>query len=117
MVLRVFPWESIREQTSHVDLACSKLTVSADDRRENRLGQEPSKNVRNSWVNFRICDAYVPEPLQILMELHGEDLLHGKVIDVSDSGNQDEQFAVVEVERLAQPVVVPMKHVRGIPSE
>jgi hypothetical protein len=73
--------------------------------------------VRNSWVNFRICDAYVPEPLQILMELHGEDLLHGKIIDVSDGSGQDEQFAVVEVERLAQPVVVPMKHVRGIPSE
>jgi hypothetical protein len=51
------------------------------------------------------------------MELHGEDLLHGKIIDVSDSSSQDEQFAVVEVERLAQPVVVPIKHVRGIPSE
>jgi hypothetical protein len=76
-----------------------------------------SKNVRNSLVNFRICDAYVPEPLQILMELHGEDLLHGKIIDVSESGSQGEQFVVVEVERLAQPVVVPMKHVRGIPSE
>jgi hypothetical protein len=81
------------------------------------VGQELQKNVRNSWVNFRICDAYVPEPLQILMELHGEDLLHGKIIDVSDSSSQDEQFAVVEVERLAQPVVVPIKHVRGIPSE
>lgn len=73
--------------------------------------------MRNSWVNFRICDAYVPEPLHILMELHGDDLLHGKIIDVSDSGGQDEQFAVVEVERLAQPVVVPMKHVRGIICE
>jgi hypothetical protein len=76
-----------------------------------------SKKVRNSWVNFRICDAYVPEPVQILMELHGEDLLQGKIIDVSDSGSQDEQFAVVEVERLSQPVVVPMRLVKGILCE
>lgn len=73
--------------------------------------------MRNSWVNFRICDAYIPEPVQILMELHGEDLLRGKIIDVSDSGSQDEQFAVVEVESLSQPVVVPIRLVKGILCE
>ena len=73
--------------------------------------------MQNSWVNFRIRDAYVPEPVQILMELHGEDLLQGKIIDMSDSDSQDEQFAVVEVERLSQPVVVPMKHLKVILCE
>ena len=73
--------------------------------------------MQNSWVNFRINDAYVPEPVQILMELHGEDLLQGKIIDMSDSDSQDEQFAVVEVERLSQPVVVPMKHLKVILCE
>ena len=68
--------------------------------------------MRNSWVTFRICDAYVPEPAQILMELHGEDQLEGKVIDVSDASFQEEAYAVVEVEGLSQPVVVPVKHVR-----
>jgi hypothetical protein len=68
--------------------------------------------VRNSWVTFRICDAYVPEPAQILMELHGEDQLEGKVIDLSDASFQEEAYAVVEVEGLSQPVVVPVKHVR-----
>ena len=70
-------------------------------------------NVRNRWVNFRISDVYVPDPYQILKELHGRDLLQGKVIDVSDSGTQQEAFAVVEVEGLAQPVVVPMNRIRG----
>ena len=68
--------------------------------------------MRNSWVTFRICDAYVPEPAQILMELHGEDQLEGKVIDLSDASFQEEAYAVVEVEGLSQPVVVPVKHVR-----
>jgi hypothetical protein len=84
---------------------------------QNRLAREPPKNVRNSWVNFRICDAYVPEPVQILMELHGQDQLHGKVIDISDAGSQEEAFAVVEVEGLSQPVVVAMRHIKGIPRE
>jgi hypothetical protein len=47
------------------------------------------------------------------MELHGRDLLQGKVIDISDSGTQQEAFAVVEVEGLDQPVVVPMNRIRG----
>ena len=42
-----------------------------------------------------------------------EDLLQGKVIDISDSGTQQEAFAVVEVEGLDQPVVVPMNRIRG----
>jgi hypothetical protein len=73
--------------------------------------------VPNPWVQFRIDDAYVPEPAQILMELHGKDVLQGKIIDVSDSGSQDEAFAVVEVDGLSQPVVVAMKHLKGIPCE
>jgi hypothetical protein len=51
------------------------------------------------------------------MELHGKDLLQGKIIDVSDSGSHDEAFAVVEVEGLSHPVVVPMKHIKGILCE
>jgi len=73
--------------------------------------------VRNSWVSFRICGAYIPEPVQILMELHGKDRLQGKVTDVSDAGNQEEAFAVIEVEGLSQAVVVPMKQIRRILCE
>jgi hypothetical protein len=51
------------------------------------------------------------------MELHGKDQLQGKVVDVSDSGSQEEAFAVVEVEGLPRPVVVPMKHIKGIHCE
>jgi hypothetical protein len=51
------------------------------------------------------------------MELYGKDQFQGKIIDVSDSGSQNEAFAVVEVEGLSQPVVVPMKHIKGILCE
>jgi hypothetical protein len=51
------------------------------------------------------------------MELHGRDLLQGKVIDMSDSGTQQEAFAVVEVDGISQPVVVPMNRIRGLVCE
>jgi hypothetical protein len=84
---------------------------------EIRAPEGAKQNVPNSWVQFRINDVYVPEPAQILMELHGKDVLRGEIIDVSDSENQDEPFAVVEVEGLSQPVVVAMKHLQEIRRE
>jgi hypothetical protein len=83
---------------------------------EIRLGKS-QKMCQSPWVQFRINDAYVPEPVQILMELHGNEVLLGKIIDVSDSETHGEPFAVVEVENLSQPVVVAMKHVTEIPCE
>jgi hypothetical protein len=73
--------------------------------------------VRDRWVNFKIRDVYVPDPAEILMKLHGDDLLQGRIIDASDSGFQQEAFAVVEVEGLSQPVVVPMNRIRGAVCE
>ncbi len=59
----------------------------------------------------------MPDPAQILMELHGDDLLQGKIIDSSDSAFQQDAFVVLEVEGLAQPVVVPMNRIRGAVCE
>jgi hypothetical protein len=70
------------------------------------------EKVRNSWVNFRVCDVYIPETVQILMELHGKDQLQGRVIEVSDASGQEEAFAVIEVQGLSRPVVVSVKHIR-----
>lgn len=71
----------------------------------------------NRWVQFRIKDVYVPEPVQILMELHGKDELLGRVIDVSASESHSEPFAVVEVDGLSRAVVVAMKHLKEIHCE
>jgi hypothetical protein len=77
------------------------------------LLKEP-KNVPNPWVQFRIEDIYIPEPTQILMELHGKDVLQGKIIDLSDSEARGEPFAVVEVDGLSRPIVVALKHLKEI---
>lgn len=77
-----------------------------------------------SPVSFQIKDIYVPEPtqilfelhgkkvLQILLELHGNDVLKGRIIDLSDSGPLRDAFAVVEVEGISRPLVVPMDRIK-----
>lgn len=65
-------------------------------------------DLRNQWVSFRTRDVYLPDPQQVLLEMFGNDLLTGRVADLSDHGMQQEAFAVVEVEGLSQPVIVPV---------
>jgi hypothetical protein len=70
--------------------------------------------LRDRWVHFRVCDVYHPDPAQVLVELHGHDVLLGKVIDLSDSGRHREAFVVVEVDGLEQAVLVPTERLLEI---
>ena len=71
-------------------------------------------DLRNQKVRFKISDIYLPDPLVILNKLHGEDVLEGRVLDISDSGTRPEQFAVIEVPKLDQIIIVPLASVNGI---
>lgn len=66
-------------------------------------------------MRFRICDIYIPDPLMVLFRLHGNELLRGRVVDMSDSGAKEEAFAVVEVEGVEQWMVVPVDRI--LPAE
>lgn len=52
---------------------------------------------------------HIPHPLVVLYELHRNDLLEGRVVDMSDSGEQKEAYAVVEVEQVRQFLIVPVE--------
>jgi hypothetical protein len=69
-------------------------------------------NLLNQVVHFRLCDVYLPDPASLLQELYGKQILQGEVLDVSDSGTQAGSFAVVRVEGVAEPVIVPAQHVQ-----
>ena len=68
---------------------------------------------RDQWVRFKLCDVYHPDPTQILLDLYGNDLLVGKVVDVSDSGSQQEAFVIVQVEGIEVLIVVPVERLLG----
>lgn len=70
-------------------------------------------NLKNRWVHFKIRDVYIPDPRELSVALHGDDLLQGKVIDLSDNGMQELAYAVIEVEGIDQPVIVPVKRILG----
>jgi hypothetical protein len=70
--------------------------------------------LRDRWIHFKVCDVYIPDPEKLLIELYGNDLIQGKVIDLSDGGAQHGDFAVVQVEGLEQPVIVPVERIRGV---
>jgi hypothetical protein len=65
-------------------------------------------NLRGKWVSFKIRDIYLPDSQQVLLELHGDDLRNGQVADLSDSGKVTGAYAVIEVDGLDQPVIVPV---------
>jgi hypothetical protein len=71
-------------------------------------------DLRDRWIHFRIRDVYHPDPAQVLIDLHGNDVLSGKVIDLSDSGMQEDAFVVVEVEGIEQAVIVPVERILGV---
>jgi hypothetical protein len=67
----------------------------------------------NQRVHFKIRDVYHPDPMKIMLDLHGNDLLTGKIIDLSDSGVQKNAFAVIEVEEIQELLVVSVERILG----
>lgn len=57
---------------------------------------------------------YYPGAEKVLEELHGDDLLQGRVVEMTDNGGQDGAYAVVEVESMPQPVVVRVDRILGV---
>lgn len=70
--------------------------------------------LRNRWVHFKIRDVYIPDPAKVLFDMYGDDLLQGRVTDLSDSGTTDGVFVVVELEGIDQPVIVPLERILGV---
>ena len=71
-------------------------------------------DLKNHTVNFRICDIFYPDYQQVLFGLHGNDVLQGRVIDLSASEATDVSFAEIEVDELEQRVIVPIDRILGI---
>jgi hypothetical protein len=71
-------------------------------------------DLKNHTVDFRICDIFYPKWEQILFELHGNDVLQGRVVDLSDSGDVDGSFVEVQVEGLPVLLIIPLERILGV---
>ena len=97
-------------------MACRVLMVSAKSKGLVKMStpEQPVPDIRNRLVNFKVCDVYIPDALEILLELYGNDILQGRVLDLTDSGTAKEAFAVVEVEGVSHHIIVPMERILGV---
>jgi len=63
-------------------------------------------------VAFAVKDVYFPAPTAVLGQLHGNEVISGQIVGVSDSGRHHEAFAVVRVDGLEAPVVIAIESIR-----
>jgi hypothetical protein len=86
---------------------------AVDDVMTSRAVVSGKRELRDRWVHFRIRDVYLPAPSELALTLHGDDLLQGRVIDVSEGAARDD-YVVVKVEGLAEPIVLPQEWILGV---
>lgn len=67
----------------------------------------------NRWVHFKVRDVHIPEAEKVLIELYGDHLLQGQVMDISDGGKQG-KFAVVKVDGVSAPVIIALDRILGV---
>ena len=65
-------------------------------------------------VHFRIRDVYLPDPHDVVFKIHADDVLEGKIVDMSDGGTADATYAVIEVDGINQPLIVPLDRILGV---
>lgn len=62
-------------------------------------------------MQFRLADIYLPDPVTVIYELHRNDMLRGKVIEMSDGGEQKSGFVVVTVDDFPHRMIVPVNSI------
>lgn len=68
-------------------------------------------DTRRRRVAFRVRDIFFPEAREVLSQLYGDDVLHGRIVDFTDYGEDRQALAVIEVEGKGRCVVVPVERV------
>ncbi len=71
------------------------------------MTRQSFEHYRGQPVAFFVRDIYLPDPAAILAELHNNDRLTGRVLDLSDDARDEgSAFLVVEVDGLRDPCIV-----------
>ena len=72
------------------------------------------RRLKGRVVRFRVRDIYLPDPAEILHELHDNDELKGKVLDLSDNAFVGgSPFVVVKVAGLNRHCFVSVDRLLG----
>ena len=69
---------------------------------------------RNRLVNFRITDVFHPEPQELLFRVYGKTVLQGEVREITGQPGDPEQYLVIQLRDLPEPVIVPLRAILGV---
>jgi hypothetical protein len=61
-----------------------------------------------NYVAFQLSDVMCPDLEQLLAQIGPELSVAGEVVMLSDNGEQQEHFAIVNVTGIAMPLIVPV---------
>jgi len=71
----------------------------------------------NSAQVFRLKDVFFPETDDLIGRAGPELQMRGRIIDFSDSGDRKRQYAIIEVEGINCPVVVPVDKLKSLSED
>jgi hypothetical protein len=60
-------------------------------------------------VAFQLGDVHCPEPTEITAKMAEDLQLQGTIVFLSDNGDKKEHYAIVDVQGLATPIIVPVE--------
>ena len=72
-----------------------------------------ASDLHDRIVHFKIRDVFVPSAHEVLEMLYGDQLLQGRVLDVTPGDGVERSFAIVMVDELPQSLIVPVSRVLG----
>lgn len=96
-------------------MACSLLDAFMED--EKIVAIEEFRFLMNRFVRFKVSDVTIPAPQTVVTELYGGDIVQGKVVDITESGTQEQAFIVVKVEAMKDFLILPAEKVIGITDQ
>ena len=67
---------------------------------------------RKSRCSFRLRDVICPDRLQVLQQIAADLEVAGEVVFLSDRGTDRDRFAIIEVEGIASPLIVPVERLQ-----
>ena len=68
----------------------------------------------NTTRVFRLKDVFFPEADDLARRTTAELKLSGRIIDFSDSGTSKREYAIIEVEGIEGPLVVPVERLKAL---
>jgi hypothetical protein len=84
---------------------------------ENIVATEHFRFLMNRLVRFKVSDVTIPTPQSVVTELYGDDIVQGKVVDITESGTDKQAFIVVKVGAMKDFLILPAEKVIGMTDQ